>query len=323
MGKSWIGSSGVGAGPGYMSMGMGMGMAGRKPPALFPSGPPPDPDGFDGLGLGFPDYYWKAEDQPANMNKFVTRIGLPWSKNEQDGGLVVKNPTGWDGVKPTIGCTGYGPNVRVGLKCDAFAPGPLPAYPSNDEWRRVFALAFRLPSIPTSPTRYLWPFCFSAGNIDKRGGMCFASNNQSQFVQVFVWKPPPINERLLVSTYVTNPPAWAGKRCILVGQLHNTGGNPAQDLTVRFWLRVEGLVGPSSGNYTGGLNGLPWSLSSPLDPSDWSRFSHGFQPLDVATNADSSGIEFGGSVGWLYKGDLLDGPQVNSIINCWLAQYPL
>lgn len=313
MGKSWIGSSGVGAGPGYMSMGMGMGMAGRKPPTLF--APHIDALGFDSLGLGDPAYMWLAKDQSPNLARMVTRIGMPWEFVRQDGGTLVYNASGWGGL-PTVEIQNGGVNVRCGFRCNAFAPGamvkPPPSLPAS--YNRVFTCAFIAPSV-LATGQVIWPFSWSDGSLDTRWGNYLFQGNPTGHGAYM-----SMGGNLIFNKGNISPQAsWVGKRITWVG----TWRYSENSLTFHTYggFRVQGVPNPIEGFWRS--EGRT-SESIPNGTYNFTTFSHGFE--DTPTFGDAAtGMSYAGSVGWV--GQLpLDNTEanfVNQALDLWDTIYPL
>lgn len=313
MGKSWIGSSAVGAGPGYMSMGMGLGMAGRKPPGLFT--PHNDALGFDSLGLGDPAYMWLAKDQSPNLARMVTRIGMPWEFVRQDGGTLAWNANGWGVANPTVEIQNGGSNVRTGFACDGFGatvqkpPASIPA-----DYNRIFACAFVAPTALTTG-QVIWPYSWSDGTLNTRWGNYLFQGSPTGHGGFLSLAGSAIFNSMSLSPG-TN---WVGRKFLWLGFIE---WNPnSADFECGGGFRMAGTV-PSGGYYpaVGRTSQLISNGSYPF-----THFTHGYE--DTPTNGDAAtGLQYAGSVGWVGQlplGTNTRAAMINSILDTWAAICPI
>lgn len=251
-------------------------------------------DGWQDIGLGDPSTLWYANDQSVGLGTFVTRFGLPWSKNEQDGGTLSLDTTTWGGGMKTVQWNGSGASVRLGLRCDAFAPGAVSP-------KFTYTIA--------APCYYNTGYVPQMQEFGYNGG---ASNNNAYW-SFWGSKTPSVIVQV------------AGVNHILAAWNVNIANDPANDGKGIFCqtARVNGLnvdvqikLKTAFGFYT--------AVSKTITTNSigsYTRFAQGYNPTLATANANSSPLRMGGAVGW--KGVGATPVQMNDIIAKWETLYPL
>lgn len=256
-------------------------------------------DGWQDLGLGDPSTLWYARDQSPTLASFFTRYGFPWSKNEQDGGTLVKSSATW-GVNslPTVDWVGYGANVRLGLRCDQMGgTGQIYSLPM----RTTFAFPIFFPAAWPS---LVYDWCFQGGATDNNlfrnfyntsstpGLSCQA--NGTNVASVAAWTPA---NGFNVSTV---------RRGIVAFTIRQLTGT-----SVTFQYRLKCSLGTYSPNTRS---------ASSAAVGNWDRFAIGYVPQLSATGAASGNVSYGGFVGWKSGAS---SAQLDAIIAKWETLYPL
>lgn len=254
--------------------------------------------GFAGLGLSYPSTLWLGSDQASGLPSIVTRYGFAWSKNEQDGGTLSLDATTWGGGLSLVKQNGSGANIRVGLRCDSFAPGVI----ATNAMFYTIACPIYFPT--TYPASGVFEFSYNGpGDNDRYGcfwntktpGLSLTRNGTNVVLAAYA----PVN--------TTNDPAL--QRKVLFCQTARDVG--AGNLEVAIAVRT------SAGTYVP----TPKTVSS-ATAGEWSRFAQGYNPITAtAVGAASSDCSYGGAVGW--KGVGATNTQMLAILDTWQSLYPL
>jgi hypothetical protein len=251
-------------------------------------------EGFGDLGLGNPTTLWFAKDQPSGLSTFVTRKGYAWSKNEQDGGTLSLSSTTW-GVNslPTVNLIGSGANVRVGLRCDEFAPNSTshfnytisgPCYYPSSFAAQIVEAGFNGGGADNNPYWNFWN-AVTPGLILQQNGVN---------VILASWTGPNASN---------NPTVQRRGIFVITGRVN------AGVLQIQFKIRT------SAGLYTT----VPKSTLT--NGGSYSRFAMGYNPrISSNVGAASSALGFGGGVGWSVGAS---AAQMDTVIDKWQSIYPL
>jgi hypothetical protein len=249
---------------------------------------------WDQVGIGFPTTYWDASDQSPSLGPFVTRYGLSWIPVTLDGGTLSLDTATWGNGRKLVKWNGGGASVRLGLRCDAFAPGV-----SNAKFLYTIA----------APCYYQSGYTPQQQEFGYNGG---ASNNNAYW-SFWGSKTPSLIVQIAGVNHIlaawnansVNDPA-VERRGIFVQTARVNGS----DVEVQIKLRT------SAGTYTS----TPKIITS-ASAGNYSRFAQGYNPTLATANANSSGLMMGGGVGW--KGVSATPAQMDTILDLWESLYPL